>query len=457
MEASHGPLDSPRTGNRKCPECLTVYPNEDRFCTRDGFALVLDGAPPDIIGTLLGNKYRVERLIGSGAMGDVYQVRHVRLDQVRAVKKMHSASTQGRDAMERFRREAKQQSRIRHPNVATLYDFEEESDGGCFLVMEFVDGKPLADVIAENVRMPPPRVATIVVQMAAALDAAHDAGVVHRDLKPDNVLIAPGRDGTDRVKVVDFGIATLIGNDSTRITSSGVVVGTPRYMSPEQLLSAPGETIDGRSDVYTLGLVAMEMLVGFLPFGNRDIADIMKRATSAPPRISDACAEQAFPVALDAVFARALAMDREKRYAAAGAFARELVAVLSAAGLSPDSDRLSNPTPMATLDVQRLPAAVRKGTSVTHLAALTSLALTIVVGLWLIYQQSNSPNADTQTSSISGVTTDSAKPADGGTHIPGTATNDTGGKSTSPVGSTDRKNLLATSFTSRIWTVRTSR
>ena len=168
---------------------------------------------------------------------------------------------QDADAITRFNREASNASRISHPNVAAVYDFGETSDGLIYLAMEFVDGPSLTTLIERHGALPPLRAADIVRQAADALAVAHDMGIVHRDLKPDNIMIAKTRDGSDLVKVVDFGIAKAAGNDAQKVTKTGLVVGTPEYMSPEQLA---GDKLDGRSDIYSLGLVAFNMLTGAL-------------------------------------------------------------------------------------------------------------------------------------------------------------------------------------------------
>src|SRR5262249_31117197 len=180
-----------------------------------------------------------------------------------ALKVMHASMVKDVDAISRFNREASNASRISHPNVAAVYDFGETSDGLIFLAMEFVDGPPLTTIIEQTGSLAPARAAEITRQAAEALALAHDMGIVHRDLKPDNVMIARTRDGSDLVKVVDFGIAKAAGNASQRVTKTGLVVGTPEYMSPEQLA---GESLDGRSDIYSLALVAFNMLTGRLPF-----------------------------------------------------------------------------------------------------------------------------------------------------------------------------------------------
>src|SRR5204863_13642 len=148
-------------------------------------------------------------------------------------------------------------------NVAGIYDFGETPDGLIYLAMEFIEGESLTSLIEKHGALAPMRAAEINRQSADALGAAHDMGIVHRDLKPDNIMIAKARDGGDLVKVVDFGIAKAHGNEAQKVTKTGMVVGTPEYMSPEQL---SGDKLDGRSDIYSMGLVAFNMLTGLLPF-----------------------------------------------------------------------------------------------------------------------------------------------------------------------------------------------
>ena len=167
------------------------------------------------------------------------------------------------DAIARFNREAANASRLNHPNVCGIYDFGETPEGLIYLAMEFIEGDSLTSLIEKNGSLPAPRAASIIHQAADALAVAHDHGIVHRDLKPDNIMIAKGRDGSDLVKVVDFGIAKASSSDAQKVTKTGLVVGTPEYMSPEQLA---GDKLDGRSDIYSLGLVAFNCLTGVLPF-----------------------------------------------------------------------------------------------------------------------------------------------------------------------------------------------
>lgn len=305
-----------------CPQCNTEYPEDQRFCPRDGSALKLLSGAGDLVGSVIADRYHVTRKLGEGGMGQVYLAEHVRMGRRSAVKVMHPAMVNDADAITRFNREAANASRISHPNVAAIYDFGETPDGLIYLAMEFVEGEPLRDIIERDGPLAPRRVAGIVAQTAGALGAAHDIGIVHRDLKPDNIMIARDRDGSDCVKVVDFGIAKAANSEVQRVTRTGLIVGTPEYMSPEQLA---GDPVDARSDVYSLALVAFAMLTGTLPFPSATAqAAMITRLTERPRTLAEARPERSWPAELQAVMDRGLARDAAARYQTAAELAREL-------------------------------------------------------------------------------------------------------------------------------------
>lgn len=277
-----------------------------------------------LVGQLLADRYRIERELGEGAMGTVYLGEHLRFGRLDAIKVLHAGMDRDREATERFLRGARNASRINHPNVCTVYDFGESDDGVQFLAMEYVEGETLADILEREGSLPLARAAEIVRQTASALDAAHELGIVHRDLKPGNVMVARTRDGRDRVKVVDFDIAKgSAEGEGAEVTRTGFVVGTPEYMSPEQLI---GDPLDGRSDTYSLALLFVRTLTGRLPARAASTQDLMvERLTQDPLPLTEVAPELDVPPGVQAALDHALQRRREDRPPTAGAFAAALV------------------------------------------------------------------------------------------------------------------------------------
>ena len=306
-----------------CPTCNTEYPANERFCPRDGTALRSQGGGNDLVGTVLAERYHVLKKLGEGGMGQVYLAEHVKMGRKSAVKVMHPAMIHDAGAIGRFNREAANASRINHPNVAGIYDFGETPEGLVYLAMEFIEGETLTDLLKANGALPPLRAAEIARQTAEALHVAHEMGIVHRDLKPDNIMITKDHDGDDCVKVVDFGIAKAAGGEGQNVTRTGMVVGTPEYMSPEQL---SGDKLDGRSDLYSLGLVTFNMLTGRLPFPSETTQSAMiARLTEEPRPLAEMKADVSWPPEMQAVMDRVLARDVNKRYQKAREFGRAIV------------------------------------------------------------------------------------------------------------------------------------
>jgi eukaryotic-like serine/threonine-protein kinase len=305
-----------------CPQCGSEYDEEQRFCPRDGSTLRRSDPASDLAGQVVADRYHVLRKLGEGGMGQVWLAEHVKMGRKSALKVMHPSMGADADAISRFNREATNASRVSHPNVCAIYDFGETPEGMIWLAMEYVDGEPLTRVIERSGALPAPRAAELVRQTAAALAAAHELGIVHRDLKPDNIMVARGRDGADVVKVVDFGIAKAAAADVQQVTRTGLVVGTPEYMSPEQLA---GDRVDARSDIYALGLVAFTMLTGALPFPSRTVQEAMiMRLTERPRTLAEMRPGVDWPAALQRALDRALARDAAERPASAADFAAEL-------------------------------------------------------------------------------------------------------------------------------------
>ena len=278
-------LPTPRTDEqvavpRVCPQCGAEYETGSRFCPNDGSPLRPKVSADPLIGVVIADRYQVLRRLGEGGMGRVYLAEHVKMNRQCALKVMNTQVVNDEDSAQRFAREASNASRIIHPNVAAVFDYG-ESDGIVYLVMEFVDGEPLSRLLERERVVPPHRALEIARQVTEGLIAAHELGIVHRDLKPDNILLSRARSGREIAKVVDFGIAKAMSDArQERLTQTGLVIGTPEYMSPEQLV---GDPVDARSDIYSLGCILFQMLTGQLPFDASTREQIIKRRLSEPP------------------------------------------------------------------------------------------------------------------------------------------------------------------------------
>ncbi len=351
-----------------CTQCGAEFGSDQRFCPNDGTPLRPTGSDDALIGQVIADRYQITRLLGEGGMGRVYLSEHVRMGRKSAVKVMSPNLALSGEAISRFNREASNASRINHPNVAQIYDFGETSDGMLYLAMEFIEGDTLRELIARDGPMPAPRAADITKQICEALAAAHHLGIVHRDLKPDNVMIARHHDGRDWVKVVDFGIAKTVqgsgeGGGSQTVTTAGVSLGTPEYMSPEQLA---GERLDSRTDLYSLGLVLFNMLTGDLPYPRVTSKEtLVRRLTSRPRSLKDVAPDGNWPTALQNALDRALAQDPKDRYSAVVDFGREVVAACAELRDADRTVRLASVRPMRLSEpTQRVvpptPMSVRK-------------------------------------------------------------------------------------------------
>jgi len=322
---------------------------DQRFCPRDGSTL---RAPPgsDLVGSILADRYHVIRRIGEGGMGQVYLAEHVKMKRKSAVKVLHQGMVHDPDAISRFNREASNASQIQHPNVAAIYDFGETPEGLIYLAMEFVDGEPLTKIIERHGALTAARAADIGEQVASALEAAHDMGIIHRDLKPDNIMIARGRAGEDVAKVVDFGIAKAMEADDQKVTKTGLAIGTPEYMSPEQL---GGDQLDSRTDIYSLGLVTFNMLTGQLPFPSVVSREaLIMRLTEKPRTLAEIRNDVVWPAELQTVMDKALANHPADRYQHVSQFGRELV---TAVAMMPESAFTST----GTLELSPIPHAAK--------------------------------------------------------------------------------------------------
>lgn len=300
-----------------CPLCGAEYDEGIGFCSQDGTPLVPQ-SEANLIGKMVGGRYRIIQQLGEGGMGQVYLAEHVRMKRKSAIKIMRPALVHEPEALQRFTREAENASKISHPNVASIFDFGETDEGLVYLAMEYIEGEALSTLLKREIAMHPVVGADIVAQAADALQAAHDLGILHRDIKPDNIMIAKRPDGTFVVKLVDFGIARTMERGTQQVTRTGFAVGTPEYMSPEQL---SGDVLDSRSDQYSLALVAFIALTGHEAFANASSKEsLIARLTSRPRRLEEVRDDLDWPNSLQAVFDKALAPDPGDRYPSVAEF-----------------------------------------------------------------------------------------------------------------------------------------
>ena len=285
---------------KQCPQCQLTYPNDSTYCFVDGATLASLRDPR--IGTILAGRYLLESELGVGGMATVYRARHQLIERPCAIKVLASQFAQDPVLRERFVREARHAQRLAHPNVIEIFDQGETDDKTPFLVMELLEGRSLADVVAEG-PLPLSRTLPIGIEMMRALGRAHDFEVIHRDLKPENVFLLPG----DRVKLLDFGIARCA--QDARLTNLGEIFGTPQYMAPER-----GSSIDAgpAADLYAFGIMIFEMLSGRLPFEAKDPAGwLIKHLREIPPHLRKFCPEA--PEALDRLVFDLMAKDPAER------------------------------------------------------------------------------------------------------------------------------------------------
>ena len=321
-----------------CSTCNKTYAEEHTFCPDDGE--VLQESPESFVGRIIDGKYRVEGFIAQGGMGAVYRARHILLGDDVVIKTLRSEMRNNAEWLKRFQREGKAARAFRHPNSVTVYDLSAGSDGMIYMVMEYVEGHTLDRELKRRGRFTPSEALEVLEPVADVLDAAHMRGVVHRDLKPENIMLgSDGRGGTV-VKVLDLGIAKIVGAGDvhaagvTSLTMAGQILGTPYYMSPEQWGEMPRDgnpEIDGRTDVYSLGVIFFELVAGKKPLGGSTLSELRQKHVAAPlPLLCEIA--PGVPEAFGHAVARAMSKDRGDRPQTAGSFVGELRTSL---GLAP--------------------------------------------------------------------------------------------------------------------------
>ena len=317
-------------------------------------AAVLQRLQDPLIGQTLAGKYRIEKLIKQGGMGAVYRGKHVLMDKTVAIKVLKPSLAGDEAVVARFSREAKAASKISHPHAVVVTDFGEAENGVVFLVMEYLDGRTLKEVVVSEGPLALDRAVNIVRQVAGALDAAHSQGVIHRDLKTENIMLVR-HDGDEWSKVLDFGIAKICqpeGSAESDITHANLVVGTPQYMSPEQC--SQSGALDARSDVYSLGIILYELLAGRVPFAGESATVLMMKQVQDPaPSVLSARPD--LPEAVDGVLKKALAKQPIDRYESAGELSSDLMKASS-------MESASDPALAAVAAAQTVPNAPAVGT-----------------------------------------------------------------------------------------------
>ncbi len=341
------------TACRICPRCLAEYDAAQTHCASDGRKLVETDPDwsPEIKRTI-DDKVTLIGQLGSGGMGTVYRAIQHSMEREVAVKVLNPELCRDEEVSNRFIQEATAASHLMHPHVITLFDFGRSESGELYIIMELLKGHTLGETLSRTGRLSAGRALRIATQICAALKSAHDAGLVHRDLKPDNVFLCPGA-GTEKdfVKVLDFGVAKILdARESMLVTQSGAVCGTPAYMSPEQVL---GQGVDARTDLYALGLVLYEMLSGERPIvGDTPVSVMMAHVHDEAPKLREVMPEAGFPRQLELLLVRTLAKSPDDRPRNASQLKSLLIRAQDAVDTAPISETahtLETPVSVPTL------------------------------------------------------------------------------------------------------------
>jgi serine/threonine protein kinase len=338
----------------RCPACGTTYAAEAKFCPKDGTKLLVMATPGaassvqrntagrpgnvdpvaskvpvshmNLVGQILDGRYQIAKKVGEGGMSFVYLAHDVATKERYAIKILSPSLAKDTNAMARLRREAGLGIRLEHPNICHIMRLGETEDGLVYIVMPFVEGELLVDRTNRMGHIPLDEVVRFVADMARGLNIAHDLKIIHRDLKPENIMLCKQPDGTDRAVVMDFGLAKerKAGGELEKLTATGIILGTPEFMSPEQLRGKP---LDPRTDIYSLALMTFEMLTGKLPFQGRTQQEMMiARLRSDPTPIRKMRPELNFSALVERVLLKGMERNADDRFQTAVEFSDALTA-----------------------------------------------------------------------------------------------------------------------------------
>lgn len=338
--------------------------------------------PDDLCGVVLGDRYRLLRILGQGGMGYVYLAQHVAIDKAVAVKVLGSRWAKQPEFRDRFLVEAKATSKLRHENVIEVHDFGVTPNDSVFMAMELLRGEALSDLVAREGALAWPRAKGIALQVCRALHFAHELGVLHRDVKPENCFRMKRGANRDFIKLLDFGLAKIFGDENdpnSSLTRAGAVFGTPEYMSPEQ---ARGRPVDVRTDVYSAGVLIYELVTGQVPFSGETFLDVLtKQCTEAPTPPSVMAPHTSIPREVEAVILRALSKDVASRYQTMRELA-EAIAVIPT--FAPQAGGATLPGRGATGQRSGPDAAAIKGPYVIAIATLCFVVLVLSIALAIV-------------------------------------------------------------------------